>query len=106
MRIGPWPAIIVAAIALLTLAVWSSLGAGAGRKAAAAIIEAQRHISTIQEAHVPIDHAALRPIEDELLAAQNAFNQSHFDEATVIALRASQTAQDLLRQSQTSQPRQ
>jgi len=106
MRIGPWPAIIVAAIALLTLAVWSSLGAGAGRKAASAIVEAQRHISAIQEAHVPIDYAALRTIEADLLAAQNAFNQSQYDEAAVTALRASQAAQDLLRQSQKPQPQQ
>jgi hypothetical protein len=103
---GPWLALVVAAIALLALAIWSSLGAGAGRKAAAAIVEAQRHISAIQEAHVPIDYDALRTIEADLLAAQTAFNKSRFEEAIVIALRASQAAQDLLRQSRSSQPQQ
>ncbi len=106
MRIGPWPAIIIAALALITLAVWSSLGAGAGRKAAAAIVEAQRHIAAVQEARVPIDYAVLRTIEADLLTAQNAFNTSHYEEATVTALRASQAAQDLLRASQVAQPHQ
>ena len=106
MHLGPWLAIIIAAIALISLAVWSSLGAGAGRRAAAAIVEAQRHISAVQEAHVPIDYATLRTIEADLLSAQNAFNKSHYEDATVIALRASQAAQELLRQSRASQPHQ
>lgn len=104
MRFGPWPAIIIAALALVTLAVWSSLGAGAGRRAATAIVEAQRHISAVQEAHVPIDYAALRAIEADLLEAQTTFNKSHYDEAAIIALRASNAAQELLRQSQKPQP--
>lgn len=94
--VSPWLGIIGGAIALVTLAIWLSRGAGVGRDAAEAILQAQRDISAVQEVHVDVDPAALRRAEADLLTATTAFNQSEYETASEFALRASHTAQDLL----------
>jgi hypothetical protein len=96
MAASPWLGIIACAMALVTLAIWSSRGASAGRDAAAAILQAQRDISAVQEIHVDVDPTALRGAEADLLTATTAFNQSEYVTASEFALRASRTARDLL----------
>ena len=96
MAAGPWLGIIAGAMALVTLAIWSSRGASAGRDAASAILQAQRDISAVQEVHIDVDPAALRGAEADLLTATTAFNQSEYVTASEFALRASRTARDLL----------
>jgi hypothetical protein len=104
MLSGPWPGIIAAAIVLIFITIWSSYGSGDERQARSAILEAQRHISAVQDAHAAAEEpAVLRAAEADLLTAQTAFNQSQFDVAVETALRASQTAQGLLTSHQASQ---
>ena len=97
MRIGPWPGIVAAVIVLLAIALWVSRGVSTERQAMTTIIEAQRHISAVQDAHASAaEPETLRAAEDDLLLAQTAFNKSQFEAALEAARRASQTAQDLL----------
>jgi hypothetical protein len=96
MAAGPWLGIIAGAMALITLAIWSSCGAGTGRDAASAILQAQHDISPVQEVHVDVEPAALRGAEADLLMATTVFNQSAYETASEFMLSASRAAQDLL----------
>jgi hypothetical protein len=107
MRISPWPGIIAAVLLLFIIAAWASLGVSTERQAMTMIIEAQRHISAVQDAHAAAaEPATLRAAEDDLLVAQTAFNKSQFEAALEAARRASQTAQGLLAKHRAAQPRQ
>jgi hypothetical protein len=106
MQIGPWPGVIAAVAVLITIALWSSCGVSIERQAMSAILEAQRHIAAVQDAHAAAEEpATLREAEDDLLVAQTAFNQLQFEAALEAAHRASQTAQDLLAKKGSPQPR-
>ncbi len=96
MATSPWLGIIGAAGTLIALAIWTFLGAGSGRDATSAILQAQRDISAVQEVHVEVDPAALRGAEADLLTATTAFNQAEYETASEFALRASRAAQELL----------
>ena len=106
MQIGPWPGVIAAVAVLITVAIWSSCGVSIERQAMSAILEAQRHIAAVQDAHAAVEEPAmLRAAEDDLLVAQTAFNRLQFEAALETARRASQTAQDLLTKKGSTQPR-
>lgn len=91
-----WFSIIAATMGLITLAVWTSRGASAGRDAGAAIVQAQRDIGAVQEVHVEVDPAALRAAEAHLLTATAAFNRAEYVVASEFALRASHASQEML----------
>jgi hypothetical protein len=106
MQLGPWPGVIAAVAVLITVALWSSRGVSIERQAMSAILEAQRHIAAVQDAHAAAEEpATLRAAEDDLLVAQTAFNQLQFEAALEAARRAGQTAQDLLTKKDSPQPR-
>lgn len=104
MLSGPWPGVIAAAIILIGITLWATRGSGDERQAMSAILEAQRHIAAVQDAHAAVaEPATLRMAEDDLLVAQTAFNKSQFDAAVEAAQRASQAAQALLASSPSPQ---
>ncbi|MBM4257388.1 MAG: hypothetical protein FJ147_16025 [Deltaproteobacteria bacterium] len=97
MKTSQWAGLIGAVILLLLTAMWSSRGVNAERQAREAILEAQRHIGAVQDAHAANEEpATLRHAEDDLLVAQTAFNKARFDESVEAGRRASQIAQELL----------
>ena len=96
MTYGQWFSLSAAALLLIGLAVWTSRGASAGRDAGAAIVQAQRDISAVQEVHVEVDPAELRAAEADLLTATTAFNRAEYTTASEFAQRASQAAQEML----------
>ncbi len=96
MTFVQWFSIIAATMGLISLAVWTSRGASAGRGAGAAIVQAQRDIGAVQEVHVEVDPAALRAAEADLLTATTAFNRAEYTTASEFALRASLAAQEML----------
>ena len=101
---GPWLGVIAAAFVLIGITIWVSHGSGDERQAMSAILEAQRYIAAVQDAHAAAaEPATLRMAEDDLLVAQTAFNQSQYTVAIEAAQRASQTAQALLASHQASQ---
>ena len=105
MQLGPWPGVIAAVAVLITVALWSSSGVSIERQAMSAILEAQRHLAAVQDAHAAAEEpATLRAAEDDLLVAQTAFNQLQFEVALEAARRASQTAQELLTKKGSPQP--
>jgi hypothetical protein len=91
-----WLGIIAAVGTLIIMTVWLFSGARSGPEAVAAILQAQRDISAVQEIHVKVDPAALRTAETHLFAAHAAFNAERYEVATEAALRASRAARALL----------
>jgi hypothetical protein len=105
MILSPWLGIFAAVILLLVIAMWTSQGVSTEREAREALLEAQRHIAAVQDAHAAAaEPATLRTAEGDLLVAQTAFNKLQFEAALEAARRASQTAQDLLAKHQAVQP--
>jgi hypothetical protein len=96
MKPVQWLSILAGVVLLITLAVWTARGASAGRNAAAAIVQAQRDISAVQEAHVEVDPAALRAAEADLLTTTTAFNRAKYTTASAFVQHASQAAQERL----------
>ena len=91
-----WMGVIAGAIVLLTIIIWASWGSGAERQAASAIMQAQRDISAVEDAHLEVDREVLHTAEADLLAANTAFGHAQFEVALEAAQRASRASQDLL----------
>ena len=93
---SPWIGVIAGAVVLIAIIIWSSWGSGIERQARSAILQAQRNISAVDDAHVEVDREVLHTAEADLLRAQTAFNHKQFAVALEAAQRASQAAQGLL----------
>lgn len=92
----PWLWPTPAAVALVMAAVMLIFSGDAEQRAVSAILQAQREIAALQEAHMEVDPAALRAAEADLFAAHAAFNEERYEAARDAALKASQAAQKLL----------